>query len=954
MIIEKIELENFRCHTKKEIELSKGINLILGRNGSGKSSILEAIGLVLLGEDNNRSIIDQIKLGEKSAQIIITFIGNDGIRYKAERIYKISGAKNTTKTISRLYQDGSEYPLSEDKANIEKICAELLGLEKNPNILYKNVVTAYQNKFVDMFSAKAGSNVDIINSIFDTEIYKNIAEKLRNIKRDHYDVQQYSLEKLIESEKVKLIDENELESQIKEYNAVINTGEIEIKALESDAKDRENAISELIELKNKIKQLIIQAENNNNFRESKNKDRIAIIQKIEAAAKAIEIVKINKPGYERYLELSKEIAELDKAINELDKIEKKLQKNLANISKVKQNSIKAETDLDNYNQLLKTDSEEIEAIKEKLATINADSIKYSEELSIRENELKSEQEKKISIEKEISKLKEIELKLHTLQAKLEDKRITKSAEEYNSIIEDLQDAENSLAEKKKEKDRLNSEIKTIKARIKDNDEAAKELATGLCPILKENCKNISAESNAEYFKIKKQELQSEIDKLAIIIETEYSNIEKLITDNQNAAANAKSEKQATERIIAEINLLKQQIELTAKDKTIAELEFEQLLSKLEIETKNEQTKDNLVERITSKITEIKTEIGKVSAIISEQKKNIAELDRKRKSYQINIAKYQSEIKICSQNIEIFKAEIDKLETENNDFANRLENFESIKAERRNKSEEAELLRANSELYTANLKLSETKPELETEKAKIEAEIAEFSEKILELEATLSELKPKYSEQKLAELEIAKAELEIKLKELSNALEHSRIQLALSIQSQEQNAKRQEEIAINEKALSIIHRKIELSEKFRTNLQEMSREIAKRRLQQIELTATENYKVLSGKAERIEWTTEGKTYAVRLISPDGKVRTFEMLSGGEQVSVALSLRSALASLLTRSKFAIFDEPTINLDTERRTALSENLHKMLETMEQSIIVTHDGNFEEMAATKIIMDE
>ena len=83
-----------------------------------------------------------------------------------------------------------------------------------------------------------------------------------------------------------------------------------------------------------------------------------------------------------------------------------------------------------------------------------------------------------------------------------------------------------------------------------------------------------------------QELQSEIDKLATIIETEYSNIEKLITDNQNAAANAKSEKQATERIIAEINLLKQQIELTAKDKTIAELEFEQLLSKLEIEIKS--------------------------------------------------------------------------------------------------------------------------------------------------------------------------------------------------------------------------------------------------------------------------------------------------------------------------------------------------------------------------------
>ena len=66
--------------------------------------------------------------------------------------------------------------------------------------------------------------------------------------------------------------------------------------------------------------------------------------------------------------------------------------------------------------------------------------------------------------------------------------------------------------------------------------------------------------------------------------------------------------------------------------------------------------------------------------------------------------------------------------------------------------------------------------------------------------------------------------------------------------------------------------------------------------QIELTATENYKVLSGKAERIEWTTEGKTYAVRLISPDGKVRTFEMLSGGESEEGCIDMAEFLPQIL----------------------------------------------------------
>ena len=43
MIINKLTLDNFKSHEHTVINFNKGISLILGGNGAGKSSILEAI-----------------------------------------------------------------------------------------------------------------------------------------------------------------------------------------------------------------------------------------------------------------------------------------------------------------------------------------------------------------------------------------------------------------------------------------------------------------------------------------------------------------------------------------------------------------------------------------------------------------------------------------------------------------------------------------------------------------------------------------------------------------------------------------------------------------------------------------------------------------------------------------------------------------------------------------------
>ncbi|WP_144243553.1 AAA family ATPase [Azospirillum argentinense] len=57
MKIKKVKIKNFKCYAGMfEIPLNDGVNIIVGCNESGKSTILEAIHLALTGMLNGRHI----------------------------------------------------------------------------------------------------------------------------------------------------------------------------------------------------------------------------------------------------------------------------------------------------------------------------------------------------------------------------------------------------------------------------------------------------------------------------------------------------------------------------------------------------------------------------------------------------------------------------------------------------------------------------------------------------------------------------------------------------------------------------------------------------------------------------------------------------------------------------------------------------------------------------------
>jgi exonuclease SbcC len=103
-------------------------------------------------------------------------------------------------------------------------------------------------------------------------------------------------------------------------------------------------------------------------------------------------------------------------------------------------------------------------------------------------------------------------------------------------------------------------------------------------------------------------------------------------------------------------------------------------------------------------------------------------------------------------------------------------------------------------------------------------------------------------------------------------------------------------------------------------------------------ATEMYCEIAGDRRfEIKWTPD---YDI-ILTEDGRDRTFRQLSGGEQMSAALAVRLAVLKILTSSDVVFLDEPTQNLDENRREHLAQQILRIRD-FKQMIIISHDDTF------------
>ena len=157
MIIERLYMENFKSHENTEIDFDTGISLIIGENGAGKSSILEAISFALFKQYSSKKIERLIKNNEVHMKVELDFIAN-GRTYRVSRERKDSGLR------SRLQiKDENRYHtlLSKDKEVTNEI-QKLLDIDSD---LFLNAIYVRQGEISDLIEKSPAEKKQMIGKL---------------------------------------------------------------------------------------------------------------------------------------------------------------------------------------------------------------------------------------------------------------------------------------------------------------------------------------------------------------------------------------------------------------------------------------------------------------------------------------------------------------------------------------------------------------------------------------------------------------------------------------------------------------------------------------------------------------------------------------------------------------------------------------------------------------------
>lgn len=248
--------------------------------------------------------------------------------------------------------------------------------------------------------------------------------------------------------------------------------------------------------------------------------------------------------------------------------------------------------------------------------------------------------------------------------------------------------------------------------------------------------------------------------------------------------------------------------------------------------------------------------------------------------------------------------------------------------------------AGHQTYLKNIEVAGRLPEREQT-------CTEAQQRMEQAAATLALIEEAYQQAVAAfdQQEFAEVEREIR------QLEHEITRLASEMQNGQQRINELEQYIATAEALLVELEAAEqekrtlddlttMMEQFRKLIKEAAPHVLHAILNDISAEANRIFgEIMGDRSVRLNWTDD---YEITLVR-QGLRRSFAQLSGGEQMSAALAVRLALLKKLSTINIAFFDEPTQNMDEQRRTNLAEQIRRV-RGFDQLLVISHDDTFEQ----------
>jgi len=626
MKINKVELKNYRIHKEYEQDFDSGINLLLGNNGSGKSSVLEAIGVALFNSKARSADKEIVSKGEKNGSAKVFFTGADGKNYEIEcKFGSGSGVKLTSLASMQKWQGKEVYP------QVSKI----LDIDNLNAVFFESVICAKQNQFIDIFTKNNSLRAEHFNELFETLIYDDLFIKLRD-----QNEKKYEEDKRLKEERKRTLAERqkniaELENELATKNKELSHETKELEDLKKKIEIHKNDLDKYLKQKERINNKETELKNSKNNIERFTKIKEQDKYNLKESEAAREFLENNKEKFNEYVSAKEKSDILG---NELQQFK---------------NATKHYEDLQNQQQKLKEEQIKLQGNKEK-----------------EENNIKNFEEQ---ISKKQAEQNEVQKKLDKINSDRKEKEneLEKIKEQISNILTPICAKFDELTKSKENKDREILELK----------KAEKALSNGICPVLKGPClagnrqdyfenqfKKLSEEKSEIEKKLKEKiqvtdskeivfdEIKSFIEeknKMFIIQQTEIKNTKSLIDDD-----NDKLKKIANEIQILLKSKVASSNELKKADETLQKnnIEIQELIPKIEVAKKNKEH----LEKLQAEINDIKIKIlNPTQKIYNEclQKTKTADEYEMRKN---RLAESEKNIEIETERMNAFENELKEL------------------------------------------------------------------------------------------------------------------------------------------------------------------------------------------------------------------------------------------------------------------------------------------------------
>lgn len=906
MIFTRLKLNNFKSHEHTVINFNKGISVIVGENGAGKSTILEAISFALFKQHTAKKIDDLVRNNAESMSVELEFISNG-------REYKIVRDKKSNLKSSIFKKASSEGGYMHICTGDKEVSNEILQVLDIDSDLFLNAIYIRQGEIAELVDKTPAEKKQLIGKLLGLDsleiAWKNILPFITDYQTQlaNLEGKLYNSEQLVDDYKSKRLEldalkdkGHELEEQLTEVNSILGDMSESRRNMEIEKEIHETQVNNLESEKKNLSKL-----ENDKHRVQEGLDEI------RKAEEEIERLEKFVSKLDVYLDFEKSVS----SIQRLKEEEREIEEKLASISN---QQIIISNKKEGYNNYISSE-EEINKLNNQKTNFEKELAAMAKLEKDKKDLLKHIEEERNDIENFFSKSKD----------KLDDNGVSQDElaeiDNFNNLDEFtskfIDETSTKIDDLSKDIIAKNEDIVVFKQNIKACKKPLKELDSidNKCPVCQSNIsslkkKELNKHYNSEIQKNEKLISQNE-ETVRLLIKNKNSFDEKLefLSDLSKQIVEYKHEVQHVQDELVRLNKIDEELEakeyisnklgelilVIANKKSDREsfkeshdsyIQAKGALDALGSETEAQYKLKQVKNEIDNHVTNIKLAIEQdphLSSDISpeELQKRIDDLKQKTDEY--------NQLKGFIQNKQSLMTQLDSVKEDIGMSLNQIDITENKIAASTYDQDKFEQILFNYERY-------------ERRKSSISIELSEIKGQARESIKVIQDLTEKIT--------------------ISNKFQ------------QEYN-----DISDYINLLSYI-RNLYNKNGIQKDLRNISKPMIQKHTKEFFNEFNFNYSDL----------TIDDEYDVTVYGPEGE-SSMSMVSGGEKIAIALALRLGITQAMANGELdtILLDEPTIHLDASRKHELI-NLLKEMSALPQMIIVTHEAQLENAADNLIKVEK